>query len=297
MRSRFLQTYAIPIVAMLAAVPACAAQKTLDESRAKVLIEAALRPKAFTLRAFDDAIVPLMSSSGKPPADIIQALIKEGFVIQSATVQTSGTTYTYAFSPEVRTSSSGIEFGRYEVENVSNVHLDGETRATATFAWKVSLNRLGDFLASHGPLSGNGTARFGTKPDGSWKLVASIEPGLSDQERAMVDRDTARTQAAARPTAVASQPSRLGYPSHAEVQACINSSRDETIRGGPLEGLEFGTSTTSQGGTLELGMGAVKGTKMFAVKYNLRTTGGNPFERTIWMFKDSFEKWRCVGAN
>jgi hypothetical protein len=83
-------------------------------------------------------------------------------------------------------------------------------------------------------------------------------------------------------------------PSQAEVQACINSSQDGSINGGPLEQLQFGTPTTSQGGMMELGMGAAKGTTMFPAKYILRTTEGSPYERSIWIFKDPFGKWTCI---
>ena len=85
-------------------------------------------------------------------------------------------------------------------------------------------------------------------------------------------------------------------PSQVEVQNCINSSQDESIKGGLLEQLQFGTPATSQGGMMELAMGAPKDTTIFPAKYVLRTNSGNPFERTIWIFRDSFGAWRCARA-
>jgi len=94
-----------------------------------------------------------------------------------------------------------------------------------------------------------------------------------------------------------------GAPSQAEVQNCINSSEDPSIKGGLsingglLEQLQFGKPTTSQGGMMELAMGAPKDTTIFPAKYVLRTIDGTPNEHTIWIFKDSFGHWRCARAN
>jgi hypothetical protein len=82
------------------------------------------------------------------------------------------TTYEYTFSPEVRTSSTEVELGRYQVGEVSNLLLDGETRAHATFAWRVALNRIGLIMVGAGSQpTGNGSAWFAKKPDGTWVLV------------------------------------------------------------------------------------------------------------------------------
>lgn len=83
------------------------------------------------------------------------------------------TTYDCAFSPEVRISSGQILYGRYEVGEVSNLLLNGETRAEASFGWRVSLNKLGSLMLGQQP-TGSGTAAFAKKPDGTWVLVPPI---------------------------------------------------------------------------------------------------------------------------
>lgn len=82
-------------------------------------------------------------------------------------------------------------------------------------------------------------------------------------------------------------------PSQAEVQGCVDSSRREGngLPGGRIREVQFGAIATSQGGMMELGMGAPKGTPMFPVKFKLFN---DEFEWGIWMFKDSFGKWTCV---
>lgn len=83
-------------------------------------------------------------------------------------------TYNYAFGPKVTQTPHEVSGGRYDVGAVSNLLLTVETRATATFAWRASLNALGRILLGDVVPSGTGTAEFAKKPDGTWVLVPPI---------------------------------------------------------------------------------------------------------------------------
>ena len=78
-------------------------------------------------------------------------------------------------------------------------------------------------------------------------------------------------------------------PSVADVSACMKAFGDGPLEGyGDIQQLEFGATTTSQGGMQELGMGAPKGTTIFPAKLKL---GG--YDRELLVFKDSFGTWKC----
>jgi hypothetical protein len=88
--------------------------------------------------------------------------------------------YEYSFAPEVQIirDNQGVRVtsGRYEVGEVSNLRLATETQAVANFSWQGQLNQLGSILldgtlAPGAKPSGNGTAEFAKKPDGTWTLV------------------------------------------------------------------------------------------------------------------------------
>lgn len=53
--------------------------------------------------------------------------------------------------------------------------------------------------------------------------------------------------------------------------------------------LEFGKTITSQGGMIEMAMGAPKGTKIFPITV---TFDGNKVH-DFWVWKDSFGKLKC----
>lgn len=81
-------------------------------------------------------------------------------------------------------------------------------------------------------------------------------------------------------------------PSEAEIRACVAAAPTQTgsnygIYGGVLQ-IEFGTTITSQGGTMELAMGAPKGTSIFPTKIH--------FDHDVfdfWALKDSFGTLKC----
>lgn len=82
-------------------------------------------------------------------------------------------------------------------------------------------------------------------------------------------------------------------PSIAEIQNCINASSDKSLRGyGAMIAPQFGATTTSQGGMLELSMGAPKGATIYPVRFHFE---GN-YNRTLWLFRDSFGKLQCKRA-
>lgn len=85
-----------------------------------------------------------------------------------------------------------------------------------------------------------------------------------------------------------------GRPSEAEVKSCVasNAGVGSGLPRGDIGDLQFGTTTTSQGGIMDYG--AAKGTTMFPAKFKLV---GDGFEWHILMFKDAFGKWQCFRAN
>jgi hypothetical protein len=81
-------------------------------------------------------------------------------------------------------------------------------------------------------------------------------------------------------------------PSETEIRACVAAAPTQTDGTyGFISGqIEFGTVITSQGGMMELGMGAPKGTSIFPIR--IHENGGFVWE--FWAFKDSFGKLKCV---
>jgi len=83
--------------------------------------------------------------------------------------------YTYSWSPDVlqkRLTRTGdaiyVIGGDFEVGNVSRLRLVTDTVASAEFAWKASLNDVGQIFFPIRPPDGTGEALFGKKPDGTW---------------------------------------------------------------------------------------------------------------------------------
>jgi hypothetical protein len=81
-------------------------------------------------------------------------------------------------------------------------------------------------------------------------------------------------------------------PSETEVRACVLAASTDTGNTygglyGDIIKIEFGKTTTSQGGMMD--MGAPKGTIIFPTKIYLR---GN-YVPEFWVFKDSFGKLQC----
>jgi hypothetical protein len=82
------------------------------------------------------------------------------------------------------------------------------------------------------------------------------------------------------------------HPSQTEIQACVDASQQSALGGlsdyGQILKLQFGTTFTSQGGTIELGMGSPKGTTMLPTKIYFQD-----HVITTWVFKDSFGTLQC----
>jgi hypothetical protein len=122
------------------------------------------------------------------------------------------------------------------------------------------------------------------------KEVQSLKAELAPL-RAQIQR-SGSTQA---PVASGSGPRPDGTrPSEAEIHTCVAAARTQTdstygsVYGGVLQ-FEFGTTITSQGGTMELAMGAPKGTSIFPTKIHF--AGNYVFD--FWVFKDSFGTLKC----
>jgi hypothetical protein len=81
-------------------------------------------------------------------------------------------------------------------------------------------------------------------------------------------------------------------PSDDEVKSCIFQA---TAGIQPVK-IDFGKTITSQGGMLEMAIGAPNGTKIFSTKasFNPSVLSQVPYERAYWVFKDSFGKVQCV---
>lgn len=83
-------------------------------------------------------------------------------------------------------------------------------------------------------------------------------------------------------------------PSETEIRTCVAAGKTATgtpygrFYGDVLQ-IEFGTTTTSQGGMMELAMGAPKGTSMFPTKIHF--SGNDVID--FWVFKDSFGTLKC----
>jgi Na+-translocating ferredoxin:NAD+ oxidoreductase RnfG subunit len=60
--------------------------------------------------------------------------------------------------------------------------------------------------------------------------------------------------------------------------------------------IEFGNTITSQGGMLELAVGAPKDTKIFPTKVSYTDQSGKAWFVLCWVFKDSFGKLKCITA-
>lgn len=82
--------------------------------------------------------------------------------------------FTYAWSPQAALHHEGdrtrVAAGKIEVVSVTDLISVSETRATASFSWKLIKNKCGEILVE-GTGRGAGRAAFGKKPDGTWTLV------------------------------------------------------------------------------------------------------------------------------
>lgn len=83
----------------------------------------------------------------------------------------------------------------------------------------------------------------------------------------------------------------LTRPSEADVRQCVAA----TIGSGEISQVEFGKAITSQGGMIELGLGAPKDTKIFPVNIH-RPYGGSTTVTTYWVFTDPFGTLKCTRA-
>jgi hypothetical protein len=79
-----------------------------------------------------------------------------------------------------------------------------------------------------------------------------------------------------------------GRPSEADVRACVANTEQGRVYGAVLR-FEFGKTFTSQGGTIEMAMGAPQGTPIFPTK--LYFPAG--WVGVAWIFQDPFGAWEC----
>jgi len=76
-------------------------------------------------------------------------------------------------------------------------------------------------------------------------------------------------------------------PSETEIRTCVADHNFSSY--GAIQQIEFGATTTSQGGMMELAMGAPKGTSMFPTKIHFAQN----YVFKFWAFKDSFGTLKC----
>jgi hypothetical protein len=83
----------------------------------------------------------------------------------------------------------------------------------------------------------------------------------------------------------------MSRPSESEVRQCLGTTRS----GIEVTQVEFGNTITSQGGMVELSIGAPRDTKMFPV--NVHSPSGSwTLVTTYWVFNDSFGELKCTLA-
>lgn len=75
------------------------------------------------------------------------------------------------------------------------------------------------------------------------------------------------------------------------MRQCVSSNSDFP-RGEPLR-IEVGTTIISQGGMMEMAMGAPKGTKIFPAKAHFAFLSTTTMIYPVWVFKDSFGTLKC----
>lgn len=80
-----------------------------------------------------------------------------------------------------------------------------------------------------------------------------------------------------------------GRPSEGDIRACVANTEQGRVYGAVLR-FEFGKTFTSQGGMIEMAMGAPQGTPIFPTK--LYFPGG--WVGVAWIFQDPFGAWKCV---
>jgi hypothetical protein len=95
--------------------------------------------------------------------------------------------YTYAFSPELKAqiektqvptfggfgsaTQDTLNGGSYEIGDVSDLQLGiTPTMASASFAWKASLNKIGEIFYESDVPTGKGRVTFVRKPDETWVI-------------------------------------------------------------------------------------------------------------------------------
>jgi hypothetical protein len=95
--------------------------------------------------------------------------------------------YTYAFSPELKAQSEKTQLptfggfgsatqdtfngGGYDIGDVSDLQLGlTPTMASASFAWKASLNKIGKLVYESDTPTGKGRVTFVRKPDETWVI-------------------------------------------------------------------------------------------------------------------------------
>lgn len=79
-----------------------------------------------------------------------------------------------------------------------------------------------------------------------------------------------------------------GRPSEGDIRACVANTEQGRVYGAVLR-FEFGKTFTSQGGMIEMAMGAPQGTPIFPTK--LYFPGG--WVGVAWIFQDPFGAWKC----
>jgi hypothetical protein len=171
--------------------PSVSSVKELNESNAKILLREYAQKKP--LRMPVGLLTNLFSRTTKDYSaprsaeeQTLKRLLDQQLVLQSVEpgAQADVKWYTYSWNPAFQKQiqgtgiSSTVVGGEVEIGEVSNLRLVDVTEATATFAWKLSLNNTGKtFLGDVHP-SGNAEAEFGKKPDGTWFVDRATIPGI-----------------------------------------------------------------------------------------------------------------------
>jgi hypothetical protein len=136
--------------------------------------------------------------------------------------------------------------------------------------------------------------RFDVEPA---TLVALKRAGISDQLLEAIVKASSPAASAARssPPAQAAQAAQgaepaPATPTEAEVRSCVADLGDLGKLYGAVIRMEFGTPMQSQGGPVEMRLGAPSGTKIFPVMVRFRDYR----KGVAWMFRDPFGATKCM---
>ncbi len=119
-------------------------------------------------------------------------------------------------------------------------------------------------------------------------LVTLKRAGLPDQVLEAMVKAASPASSGAR-AAQAAEPASAG-PTESEVRSCVSNQSDLGKIYGTIIRMEFGSPMQSQGGTVEMRLGAPSGTKIYPVMVHF-----HEYRKGVaWLYRDPFGTIRCV---